>query len=303
MPYYYQCFGLKLQSEFPCPLPASSENSVYDVQIKLGKVPPSLPNSQNPEAWCQANTHQLLLKIKDVANFLIEHGHTITVEPIGTDVDFINVFILGSAMGGILHQRGYLVMHANAVVINQQATLIAAPQGYGKSTLAAAFLKSGYSLLADDVCAITFNDQQPFVHPSYPQIKLCADVLNHFGYDPSNLQPIGHKTNKYYVPMQQHFNLDPVPVKQMVILDKADCAHYNWQRINGRHKLKAVLDNTYRPLFIDLQGLTSQYFDHCAKLIKNIPLFHLTRPTTGFSAFELVTEITQQINHEERITA
>lgn len=292
MTHHYTAFGLTIRSQIQCPLMQHRADDI-DVNIQLGMVPTHLTGSENPDAWYQAAAHQLLLKIPEVARFLIESGNRITIAPISDDFDYINVFLLGSAMGGLLHQRGHLVLHANAIALDDEAILIAGPQGYGKSTLAAAFLQRGYSLLADDVCAIEFKEDRPYVHPSYPQIKLCQDMVKPIGYNASELKPIGHNINKYYVPIHKHFYSECLPITKIIILDKSDEASCCWQAITGADKLKELLHNTYRPQFIEVQALTLQHFDHCVQLMQNIPLMRLMRPVTGFSAFDLVSTIIQ----------
>ena len=50
----------------------------------------------------------------------------------------VRVFLLGSCIGALLHQRGILVLHAGAIHTDKGAVLFTGPWGIGKSTLLAA---------------------------------------------------------------------------------------------------------------------------------------------------------------------
>ena len=63
----------------------------------------------------------------------------------------IRVFLLGSCLGALLHQRGVLALHASAIETDQGAVLFMGDSGMGKSTTLQAFIKRGYKMLADDI--------------------------------------------------------------------------------------------------------------------------------------------------------
>jgi hypothetical protein len=99
-----------------------------------------------------------------VGRFLIKGGHEITFDlDAGADERDAVVYVLGSAFGILLHQRGHLVLHASAIAVGSGAVIFCGPSGAGKSTLAAALLRQGYPFIADDVCHIGFDGARPIV--------------------------------------------------------------------------------------------------------------------------------------------
>jgi hypothetical protein len=81
----------------------------------------------------------------------------------------------------LMHQRGFLVLHASAVAVGGRAVAFMAQSGTGKSTLAAAFGQHGHELITDDFLCIEFDaDEQPFVRPAFPYVKLYPEVVEHF---------------------------------------------------------------------------------------------------------------------------
>ena len=56
-------------------------------------------------------TAEFLLKLDDIARFLVQHGEEILIQPAAeSDEDGIRLFLLGSALGALLHQRGRLIL-------------------------------------------------------------------------------------------------------------------------------------------------------------------------------------------------
>jgi hypothetical protein len=68
--------------------------------------------------------------------------------------------------------RGLEVMHASGVVIDGSAVLIAGPPGAGKSSLAAALLRSGRRLLSDDAVALRLTKGLLVAHPGSVVLQL-----------------------------------------------------------------------------------------------------------------------------------
>jgi hypothetical protein len=76
--------------------------------------------------------------------------------------------------------RGLEVLHASAVLMGDGAlgggaVLFAGPQGAGKSSLAAALLRGGATLLSDDTVALESRDGALLAHPGATLLHLRAD--------------------------------------------------------------------------------------------------------------------------------
>ncbi len=70
--------------------------------------------------------------------------------------------------------RGFEVLHASGVVMAGGAVLFAGEPGAGKSSLAAALLRSGAALLGDDAIALSERDGEAIAHPGTGSIYLRA---------------------------------------------------------------------------------------------------------------------------------
>ena len=150
-----------------------------DVTIRRRSVPVALEGASTSGPTWQIADKQFLLRIPNVARFLLSDGQEIAfeAEP-GGDSGDIPIFILGTAFGILLHQREQIVLHASAVRVNGQAILFCGPSGAGKSTLAAALAQRGYRLITDDFCTVTVTAAgTPVIHPDGRQLKLWAQAI------------------------------------------------------------------------------------------------------------------------------
>src|SRR5947209_10775157 len=107
----YLLFGLRVRSEIVLPelMPAKGDG-VADVIVRRGHVAAS-----GNDGEIRAEGGLLILNVPNVARYCIEGGERIVVDA-AADVPERNLrlFLLGSAFGGLLHQRGLLPLHANA---------------------------------------------------------------------------------------------------------------------------------------------------------------------------------------------
>ena len=110
----------------------------------------------------------------------------------------VRLFLLGSVMGALLHQRGWLPLHGSAIRLpDGTAAIFMGPSGVGKSTLAAAFRRRGYAVAADDVSLIfTGADGSPLLQPAYPELKLWAEAAAKIGEDTGRVTPGAHPVGK-----------------------------------------------------------------------------------------------------------
>lgn len=95
----------------------------------------------------------------------------------------IEDFLFGPVLSLWLESCGVPVLHASAVNISGLAVAFLANSRSGKSTLAAAFLQAGQTLLTDDILALTEQQQRFWARPGLPQINLWPDQARYFIHD------------------------------------------------------------------------------------------------------------------------
>jgi hypothetical protein len=178
---FYRVSGLSVASEIALPgLIAGTAERAPQVTIRRGPVPENLPDKSASGSTWQIAGKQFLLRIPDIARFLLKAGKEIVVEPESEEtVADIPIFILGTVFGILLHQREQIVLHASAVRVAGKAIVFCGGSGAGKSTLAAALAQRGYPLVTDDFCTVSINGAgAPLVYPDGRQLKLWAQAID-----------------------------------------------------------------------------------------------------------------------------
>jgi hypothetical protein len=295
-----KAFGLSIMSEIPLPELPQLENSLdsIDIVIKVEDLSKKWLEISGMPYDFVFSENLVMFQIPNIATFLIQDGKMITVSLLKeADDNLIRLFILGTCMGAILMQRKILPLHGSAIAINGKAYAIVGDSGVGKSTLASAFLKEGYKLLSDDVIAVSFQHNQkiPFVTPSYPQQKLWEDSLKSFGMVSRNFQSIYGRENKYSIPVPSKYFTQPLPLAGIIELVKTENGDINIRPIEKLQRFHTLYYHTYRNFFIQKLGLMDWHFCVSANIIKNIDLYQLHRPTSRFSASQLVSIILNTI--------
>jgi len=130
---FYRISGLSVASEIDLPgLIAGVPERAPQVTIRRGEVPESLPQPTASGPTWQIAGKQFLLRIPDIARFLLNDGREIVVAPESEAAAAdLPIFTLGSAFGILLHQREQIVVHASAVRVGDKAVLFCGQSGAG----------------------------------------------------------------------------------------------------------------------------------------------------------------------------
>lgn len=290
--YYYQCYGLNFSCEFPLPEIKTWEASKgqIDVDIHYGTLDEKGLGEDTqcgPFLWISGDVTQL--NIPDVAKFRISHGTKITVDPMpGIDLESVRVFLLGSAFGVLLFQRGYLVMHGNSVRIGEGCIICVGHSGAGKSTLAAAFMQRGYDLLADDVVPV---DAHGRAITGFPRIKLWKDAAEKLGIETTGLKRIRPDMEKFNLPISPPDMALHLPVKAIYILQQTNNDKISLTPISGFKKFNALKAHTYRLRFMQNMALQPQHLTLCSQLAGQAHMRLVERGKIGFEIDALVDTI------------
>jgi hypothetical protein len=279
--HYFSCkaFGLEIASELRLPELPESDAASHDVHIHLGSVPETLENPMKKGVRYQASPGAFLMSMDRVASFLVTGGKDITVQiHEGAREEDVRLFLLGSALGALLHQRKYLVIHGSAIEYQGKGLIFAGISGVGKSTLVAGLIKEGCRFISDDVCAIRFHAASaPLLQPGYPQIKLWQDAILRLGDEPASHRKLRQQIEKYGIATHQLIVEKPVEIHSVYTLSTKNSGSHSLEEIRGIEKFTALRNNTYRFQFIDGLGLTKDHFTLAGNLAKKVRAFRLIR--------------------------
>lgn len=287
----FTAYNLTIESELALPeLLPSLDNGLADVRVKIGPVASeglSDGKQLGPFLWTAPAT--LWLHVPHIARFLVTGGKEIVIDPEpGIDEDSIRVFLLGSAIGALLFQRGLLILHGNAIRIGDRCMVCVGHSGIGKSTLAAGFMQRGYQILADDVVPV---DHRCHAFPGFPRIKLWQDVADKLKIDTANLKRIRPGIEKFNYPLGGQFKNQSVPVRWVYILNEGHVESIQVELITGMDRFLPLRNNTYRLSYLHGLGLESEHLKLCGQLSGQIRLSRVTRPEQKFELDTLLDRL------------
>lgn len=284
--FFYTAYGLHIKSYLP--LPELTSNVIpADVTIQSGKVPhPANPIKQEQCIWATAT--EAIFFWEDVGTILVCDGKEIIVDAVPDgNPDILRLFLLGSALGTLLHQRGLLVLHGSVVGINGSAVAFLGESGWGKSTMVAALCAQGHQMIADDVLVIDFaTTGYPIVFPGSPQVKLWSDSVTSLGHDPQTLERIRPETDKYVQRYKTNFSIQPIPLKQLYILGVG--AVLEIEPISLQQTFKELVFHSYAVPFLKTAFSNPDHFRQCARLINSVSISRLKRQRDLLALMETV---------------
>ena len=257
-----------------------------EVTMRRACVPESLGvGASRGLDWEMANG-DFLWHVPSVARFLVRQGNEIAfkVED-GVDDDDVAVYLLGSAFGILLHQRGRLVLHASAIAVNGKAVLFCGPAGAGKSTLAAALVKSGHAFLNDDVCHIAVDSEgAPTVSSDGRLLKLWADAVRQLKLEDRRRTPVFKRMDKFYISPPGETMVAARPLAAIYVLRGAGTARaIDIENLDLAQAAMLLRCNAYRPPLVAEMGLEASYFGDSIAVLRHAGAFYLARPAE-FSA-------------------
>ena len=280
----YQLFGLRVASEIALPELFGAAPGAADVEIRLGGFAPD----RGGEPQIDAAPGEMVMRVPGVARYRVRGGRDILVdaEP-GAAARNVRLYLLGSVFGALLHQRGLLPLHANAIELDGRVVAFLGHSGAGKSTLAAWFHDRGCRILADDVCVVSFDGAgRAVAHGGVPRLRLWRDALERAGRDAEDFEPSYEDWDKYDVPTRAAPAPGPLPLSHIYLLAKAQAgAEAGIGRLDGVAAVEALMTNTYRGAYLRLMGEAERHLRDLLRLAAAVPLFRAER-RWGLDAFE-----------------
>ena len=281
--YYYFYAGLEIVSDLPIPewdvFEYSKPSNNIDVFI-------SLENSLNEESKIEENlpfisSNNYRFYIPSIGTYRVENGRKITVAPVsGANPQAVRLYLLGSAMGALYYQRGFLSIYASVLQIGNTSVAFCGTVGAGKSTMVAHLTRKGYNLVCDDLCRLDLSKKdQISVWPAAPSFKLWQDTIDSLGWDNKTMERDHVRYDKFHVPLgDEHplkYPMEPIPLSAIYILDWGE---WSIKRLYAQDALtRFITAATYRHELIEPMNILGSYWGNCLKVATHVPIFELNR--------------------------
>lgn len=292
--FQYMIFGLKVQSDwllwgFPTVF------NQPDIHIQWSEAGVE-SRDERPEGLYRIDDSRHLLSVPGVGRYMIIGGTRIVVEEApGSNRQDVLLYLLGSAFGFLMMQRGVFPLHGSAVNHRGKGIVIVGDSGAGKSSLAAALSQKGAWILTDDVARWEHGKEGARMFPSYPAQKLWAATAQNLGVSLAHGSPMAYRTDKYTISSQDRFANTPIALDAVVVLSVGDGADVGLKTMSRKNGLDALIRHTYRYEYLNLFGAMGSHFESVVKLSDRVPVFQLQRPIGSFTLEQQIAQLDTHI--------
>jgi hypothetical protein len=289
----YCVYGIEVVSDVPLALPAYTDAGLGGVEC--ASAPASFFERALQRAHLDPQSHSwykharlpdgsTYVRWATVGEFMVDaDGRRITCRRIEeSSVESFQVYMLGQALSFALVQQQLEPLHATVVVVDDRAVAFLGGSAFGKSSLAACFLNTGYRLLTDDLLIVQETSGVVLAYPGPPRIKLFPMVAGRFLGHPADGVPMNAETDKLILPLDVRRRCDrPVPLHTIYALaaprDACRLPHVRIDALTSREAFIALMAGTFNRQHVS-RGRSARQFGIMTGLTARVPIKRLTYP-------------------------
>ena len=207
--------------------------------------------------------------------------------------DLVRTYLLGPALGVLLHLRQMLVLHSSSVEIGGKAVAFAGKSGSGKSTIAFALSQRGHRILSDDLLVLKRGHDRwtALSGPCVP--KLWPKAARLLGAGNSQFERIHSWTSKRMARPDIAVASCARPLGCIYTLALGRSPRI--EKRPSRHQFRSLLRNAYCRTLANANDAIF-YFMQCTQLVRDVPVRELcrTRNPDGIKDFVELIERDQE---------
>jgi hypothetical protein len=200
----------------------------------------------------------------------------------GIPEESFHAYLLGAALSFSLIQLVFDPLHATAVAADGSAFGFLGRSGDGKSTLAGAFLQTGYPIVTDDLLVLKKDPEGFSAYPGFPRIKLYPKAARFFidgQVEGTRMNPFTHKL---VIPLKhQQTHQTVVPLKTLYVLHHpspgAGDGRITIRRLSPRRALLALLKHCFND-WVNEPARLSHMLQLYSEIASRVPVKRISYP-------------------------
>lgn len=295
--YHYILCGLKVESDLPFPELTPWEgpdDHPFDVEFRLGRVEQLWDPAEKGVKFHASGPDRIVFHIERAGRIEIEGGRRVTFDAFEeADDDRIRIEFIGTTQSMFWYQRGYLPLHASALLVGNRAVAIGAHSHSGKSVIAAALAKRGCPLVADDMMVLDLSRTPPLVLPGYQKLRLWQDACEQFGLMGDTIANAHFRAGKFVVATNAAPANFPVHLTDIFILSGQRQEKFNAEPLGRVQAVKYLLAATHMFDAARALGCQKQVFSGINAVAANVRVWRATAPEGLEHALEAADSILQ----------
>lgn len=253
-------YGLTISTALPLPGLGAADGPCPqepDIWISDAALPAPVAQGDGPYRLVDDG---LLFTAPGVGRYLARAGRVLLVDADpGADPDMVTGLLIATALPMLVWQRGGVLLHAASVLLPGRlgAVAIAGASGSGKSTVAAALLEAGGSLIADDSCWLR-ADGAMVSASGLPGGLFRRDLTGEA---------------RRFLPIAPARQCVSAPLAAIIVLDGTPAADGDDRRLSRETALAALLRHRHRPRIPAMLGQDADVFRACVLHSGQVPTY------------------------------
>jgi hypothetical protein len=205
----------------------------------------------------------------------------------------VEICLLGTVMAFLLERTGVLALHASAVSVDGAAVVFLAGKESGKSSLAAAMMRGGAKLLADDIAALEAAGDRWRVRPALPAMRLWPEQAAEFFPAAEGLGRVHPDYEKLAVPVEgSRFEGQGRPAARIYLPARRDDREPpEISAVRPAAAAMEIVRNSFAPTMVEGMGWQERRLAAIADLVGSVPVRRLDYP----AGYDRLTEVAEAV--------
>lgn len=309
----YHLYGVRLHSDWRLPYSRAKQPFVTDITLRrrasrwfaaARQEAAGLPQPWPPIVEGELANGSTYLQWPNRFEFLISaNGRQIAANPLcgGTPEGF-HTHLLGQALSFALIRQGLDPLHGTVVTVDGRGAAFLGYSGYGKSSLAAAFIGAGHRLLTDDLLVLTEHHGALAAHPGPPRLKLYPAAARRLLPGAEGV-PIMRSTPKLLFRLRgTQVTNRPTSLRAVYVLAPPDgrrLTRVTIRRLSERQACLALIRNTFNASVLSPTRLAQQ-LTLSASLATTVPVKSISYPRSFRALASVRDAILADLDRESR---
>jgi hypothetical protein len=289
----YVVYGVSLHSEIPLELPQSNGSGIAQIELRTASPENFREITRNLNLVARDNWYYYAhlengssyVRWLGLGEFLVsaDGGRIVCTRAPEAPVESFQVYLLGQALSFALVKSGLEPFHATAIVSGDGAVVLLGDCGYGKSTLAASFLRAGDRLLTDDLLLLRPAKAGGLeACPGPPRIKLFSNMARRFLRSAARTVPMNALTDKHVIPLTAaQYCTRALPLRGIYALAAPGETHrrspITIETLPSREAFLALVANTFNRYIAEPDRLQRQLAE-VSRVLRMMPVKKLSYP-------------------------
>ncbi len=305
--HHYGAYGVQIVSDRPLELPQHRGESLRRVEIlhddeaAFPQPESGLDEDAPPQPWHRyafLADGSAYARWNGVGEFHVaSDGHRMTCRQFArASAESFHVYMLGQALSCALINQGIEPFHATAVAVNEAAVAFVGGNGFGKSTLAAAFVRRGFPLVTDDMLVVDEAGGRLLAHPGPPRLKLFPQIARRVLGVTDDLGAMNSETPKRILPLTGSSACPtPIPLGAIYILaaprHTARCVGISAESLAPRAAFVEMLGAAFNRRRLGGAARVERQFHLTVRISETVPVTRLHYPRIAGAIGDVVQAV------------